>query len=64
MPNDPKDQVIDWSKITNTSNSNNQTQGTLITSLNEGMNLIGVETSSNNILLGRETFTKNKAKNR
>ena len=64
MPNDPKDQVIDWSKTTNTSNSNNQTQGTLITSLNEGMNLIGVETSSNNILLGRETFTKSKGKNR
>ena len=62
MPNDPKDQVIDWSKTTNTSNSNTQTQGTLITSLNEGMNLVGVETSSNNILLGRETFTKNKNK--
>lgn len=56
MPNDPKEQSIDWSKIT-TSHGNNNSPS-MITSLNEGGNLIGVETSSQHSgMIGVERFT-------
>ena len=54
MPNDPKEQTVDWSKVTQHGNTTNSP--TMITSLNEGANLIGTETSSQNRLIGCETF--------
>lgn len=56
MPNDPKDQTVDWSKVTQPDNAIN-TQS-MITSLNEGATLTGVETAAkNDLLVGHETFT-------
>lgn len=61
MPDDPKEQVVDWSKV-------NAPQGkvsspTMITSLNESGNLMGVETSSKHSrMVGHEIFTNNSDK--
>lgn len=50
MPNDPKKTN---SRLVE---SNTTSSPTMITSLNEGANLIGTETSSRNRLIGCETF--------
>lgn len=61
MPNDPKEQTIDWSKVT--APQGNNTSPTMITSLNEGANLMGVETSSQHSrMVGIEIFTANSEK--
>ncbi len=61
MPNDPKDQTIDWSKVTSSQGSN--ASPTMITSLNEGANLVGVETSSqHSCMIGVEKFSVNSDK--
>lgn len=72
MSNDPKDAVVDLSKlvknktgISQTSNLNNITNNTqsMITSLNEGTEMIGMETATKNTkantLRSQETFSKN-----
>ena len=61
MPNDPKEQTIDWSKVTNPQGNNSSPS--MITSLNEGAHLTGVETSSQHSkLVGLEMFTANSDK--
>lgn len=70
MSNDPKDTVVDLSKLLKNQSKNGQgvnvninTQS-MITSLNEGTTMIGVETSTKNSgenpLRSNENFTKNK----
>lgn len=61
MPNDPKEQTVDWLKVT--APQENAPSPTMITSLNEGANLIGVETSSKHQkMTGHGTFTNNTGK--
>lgn len=61
MPNDPKEQTIDWSKVT--APQGNTSSPSMITSLNEGANLMGVETSSQHSrMVGVEIFTANSEK--
>lgn len=61
MPNDPKEQTIDWSKVT--APQGNNPSPSMITSLNEGANLMGVETSSQHSrMVGVEIFTANSDK--
>lgn len=61
MPNDPKEQKIDWSKVT--APQGNNPSPTMITPLNEGATLMGVETSSQHSgMVGVERFTANSDK--
>lgn len=61
MPNDPKEQTIDWSKVVTPKGS--KPSPTMITSLNEGTNIVEVEKSSRHYkLVGHEIFTANSDK--
>lgn len=66
MSNDPKDATVDLSKMTTgqqpitTQSIPVSTNPSMITLCNEGANLTGVETSTQNgRMIGHEIFTKN-----
>ncbi|WP_018213611.1 hypothetical protein [Desulfitobacterium hafniense] len=72
MSNDPKDTIVDWSKLLKTSqttqntslnNSSSTNAPTMIIPLNEGTtSLIGHEMSSRDPLVGQENFSKDETK--
>lgn len=67
MSNDPKDAVVDLSKMmtgqpaTPTQTIPVSASPSMITPCNEGANLIGVETSTQYPLVGHENFSKDEA---